>query len=561
MIYYFKGNNQHKKSLRAKLKIAFLIPCRTVEAWQEECIRALKTTSICDVFILNTNICSPANIQEVSSSNFWNMNFYNLYAKIDYNLFKIKPDAFLKKSLDLTKEKKWFDIQTSQKDDCLYINYDNSVSFKDVSIDIIVNFTSKKIGDLPAEVSNIGILKFDFGDKSKGYGVPPGFWEVINKDGETGFELIMDCPNNEKLSLYYCTSLTKFKSVTITNNNFLWKAPTILAREIKKIHKHGPDEYKLLYTTRKINENYVVQLGIPTNFKMAFLALKMATRVVKEFISQRLFYKQWIILFNFKKEQAGSWNFDSFKRILPPKDRYWADPFIIKKNSKFYIFLEEILYSNKKGYISVMEIDEQGNYTQPVKAIEEDYHLSYPFLFEENGELYMIPESSQNKDIRLYKCLDFPYNWELKKVLMKDMIAVDSTILNYNNKYWMFTNMGGHEGTSTYDELFLFYADQIITDKWIPHPLNPIVTDVKNARPAGQFFWNNNKLYRPAQNCSVHYGYGIQINEVLELSETVYKERTVRSVTPDWEKDLIATHTLNEVNGLSVIDALIKKRK
>jgi hypothetical protein len=121
--------------------------------------------------------------------------------------------------------------------------------------------------------------------------------------------------------------------------------------------------------------------------------------------------------------------------------------------------------------------------------------------------------------------------------------------------------MGGHEGTSTYDELFLFYADQIITDKWIPHALNPIVTDVKNARPAGQFFWNNNKLYRPAQNCSVHYGYGIQINEVLELSETVYKERTVRSVTPDWEKDLIATHTLNEVNGLSVIDALIKKRK
>ena len=560
MIYYFNGNNQYKKSLRAKLKIAFLIHCRTVEAWQEECIRAMKTCDICDVFILNTDICSPTNMQEVSFSNIWNMRLYNLYAKIDYNLFKLKPDAFLKKSLDLSEDKKWFDIHTSLKNDSLYINYDNSINLKNLNMDIVVNFTSKKIGNVPSELSNIGILKFDFGDKSKGYGVPPGFWEVINEDGETAFELIMNCPNKEKLSLYYCTSITKFKSVTITNNNYLWKASTILTREIEKIYKYGPDEFKHHITTRKINENYLGQLGIPSNLKMIFLAFKMAIRVVKEFISQRLNYKQWVILINFKKGQTGLWNFDCFKRILPPKDRYWADPFLINKNNKFYIFLEELLYANKKGYISVMEVDEQGNYTQPVKVIEEDFHLSYPFLLEDNGELYMIPESCQHKDVRLYKCLEFPYNWELKKVLMKDVIAVDSTILNYNNKYWMFTNMAGHEGTSTYDELFLFYADQITSDKWIPHPQNPIVTDVKNARPAGQFFWNDNKLYRPAQNCSIHYGYGIQINEIVELSETNYKERTVRSVLPDWEKDLIATHTLNEVNGFTVIDALIKKR-
>ena len=38
----------------------------------------------------------------------------------------------------------------------------------------------------------------------------------------------------------------------------------------------------------------------------------------------------------------------------------------------------------------------------------------------------MIPESSENGDIRLYKSIDFPHKWEFEKQLMVDVDAADT---------------------------------------------------------------------------------------------------------------------------------------
>ncbi len=54
---------------------------------------------------------------------------------------------------------------------------------------------------------------------------------------------------------------------------------------------------------------------------------------------------------------------------------------------------------------------------------------------------YMIPESSAKKDIQLYAATDFPLKWELKKILMDDVVAVDTTIYKENDTYWMFINL------------------------------------------------------------------------------------------------------------------------
>ena len=82
----------------------------------------------------------------------------------------------------------------------------------------------------------------------------------------------------------------------------------------------------------------------------------------------------------------------------------------------------------------------------------------------------------------------------------------------------MFTNIKENEGASSFDELFLFYADELLTNHWKPHPKNPVVSDVKSARPAGSLFFYNNKLYRPSQDCSFRYGYATVINEIIEMN-------------------------------------------
>ena len=55
-----------------------------------------------------------------------------------------------------------------------------------------------------------------------------------------------------------------------------------------------------------------------------------------------------------------------FKKIIPPKDRFYADPFLIEFDN-YYIFIEELMYNTKKGHISVIKMDDQGNYDRPKK--------------------------------------------------------------------------------------------------------------------------------------------------------------------------------------------------
>jgi len=108
---------------------------------------------------------------------------------------------------------------------------------------------------------------------------------------------------------------------------------------------------------------------------------------------------------------------------------------------------------------------------------------------------------------------------------------------------------------------YLFYSNQLVTTDWVSHPLNPIVSDVRKARPAGDIFINNGKIIRPSQNSSNYYGYGMSMNEILILNENEYLEKTLENIEPNWETNITRTHTFNHTKGLSVIDAKYLRRK
>jgi hypothetical protein len=177
------------------------------------------------------------------------------------------------------------------------------------------------------------------------------------------------------------------------------------------------------------------------------------------------------------------------------------------------------------------------------------------------GQYYMIPESSERKTIDLYECVGFPDRWQRKMTLMRDVHAVDSTVFYIHGKWWLFTAIAEQEAAAPQVELFLFYSSELFTDQWHPHPMNPIVSDVKRARGAGSILQKDNRLLRPSQYCSSTYGYGFDLNEIDILSETEYSERTVTSVRPDPAKRIIATHTYANQANLTVVDALRRQPK
>jgi hypothetical protein len=180
-------------------------------------------------------------------------------------------------------------------------------------------------------------------------------------------------------------------------------------------------------------------------------------------------------------------------------------------------------------------------------------------VFRWQESYFMIPETRQNRSIELYRATDFPRRWKLEKVLFDQVQAVDSTLFEHEGRFWLFTNMSV-SGGSTWDELFLFHSDSPLGE-WIPHPKNPIVSDVRRARPAGKLFWLNGALYRPSQESSLRYGYGVNLNRVEVLSEKEYMETPVKLLTPDWLDGNLKTHTFNFNEDLEIVDAMLMVKK
>jgi hypothetical protein len=266
-----------------------------------------------------------------------------------------------------------------------------------------------------------------------------------------------------------------------------------------------------------------------------------------------VFEERWELMYSTSEEQ---YSFDKFKPIHPPAGRFWADPFVFQRKDSYFLFFEDASVVTGHGHISVLQVDDEENVAAPQKVLDRPYHLSYPFVFEWDDQVYMVPETGDNRTIELYRCVNFPYRWEFVHNLVDEIDAYDATLIEYRQLWWMFVNVRQHAGASTWDELCIFYCDSPINRNWQPHPQNPVVSDVRSARPAGRIFLEDGCLYRPSQDSSAKYGYALNINRVLTLSESEYREQIIRKVKPNWSREFKAVHTFNSANGLTVIDVI-----
>ena len=286
---------------------------------------------------------------------------------------------------------------------------------------------------------------------------------------------------------------------------------------------------------------------------------RVLSRISMHLFSRFFYLDTWYLKYAFVS--GASSGFGTFKKLFPPKDRFWADPHIVASGDHYYVFVEEYVYGTRKGHIAVLTMDQTGEAGRPVPILETPYHLSYPFVFEYDHKHYLVPESAAARTIDLYECIVFPHKWKYKMSLMKNVLAVDSTIFHYNGIWWLFAGIAEQEAAFPEVDLFLFFADSPLTDRWIPHPLNPIVTDVKNARPAGRIFAKDGKIFRPSQDCSKFYGYGFDLNEISRLSVTDYQENRQISVRSDWDTDALGAHTYATDGDLTCIDVFTRRPK
>ncbi len=394
-----------------------------------------------------------------------------------------------------------------------------------------------------------------------------GFHEVLESNPVTNCTLTARLPNGETKLIRQASFATDPLSAARNQNHYFIKAESTLLWGLKKLNLEGHEKFfagLMSWSAASAIAPFRVRPLIwrpegrtPTSFNLLKLFFKLAQRRIAKAL--RPHDETWVLLAAKRADGGLVADFSASPLIVAPRGTYWADPMPVEREGRVYLFAEEYVEQTKRGRIVCLTLDGAGQVESRQVALERPYHLSYPFIFEHDGETYMIPETAENRTVELYHCAHWPERWEFVHNLMSDIYAVDSTLLNHNGRWWLFANVKGEAGASSWDELHLFFADDPLSAAWTPHPLNPIVCDVSNARPAGPIFVHDGTLYRPAQDCSVRYGYAVNLNRIDALTETSYAETRVEKILP--RKDFLATHTLSRVGGWTFVDGVVRIKK
>ena len=235
-------------------------------------------------------------------------------------------------------------------------------------------------------------------------------------------------------------------------------------------------------------------------------------------------------------------------------NNFFADPFPIAWRGKTYLFFEDLDHRIGKGIISVQEFGPDGPVGQAIPVLEEPWHLSYPFLIEAEGQLWMVPESSKSGQVTLYRCVDFPRKWERCAALLQGIEAADATIFEHDGLFYMMSavreDLGGYS-----DTLAIHYAANL-AGPWREHGLRPVLIDAGAARPAGAIVKKAGALWRPVQDCTHGYGRALRIARIDRLDPEVFDQTFTAEIGsgPLWPGGRL--HTLNRCGSLEVIDGV-----
>jgi hypothetical protein len=424
---------------------------------------------------------------------------------------------------------------------------DEAVRLSGLKLDLLVQFGSKALGTSLRDGTRLGTITLDYHGRRANRATPPGFWEAYARAPKTEFEISHLAPGRGGARLLVNGSFpTKF--LFLLNQAHLYrKAGAQIKRLLKDmaVTRCTPSpELSPPYSGR-----YFVQPG--WHQSSVYLAK----------IAGRLLAKAFYRIFNIREKWGISCIYSDWKhaalwnstRIAAPRGHFWADPFLCAHDGKTYCFVEDYVYKTGRGHISVLEITDKGA-VYLGDCIRENFHMSFPFLFRYQGELFMCPEASQSRQVRVYRCTSFPLGWELCAVPMAGVSAADSMLFEHQGKWWMLTNIDRSGLNDHCSELCLFSASSPLAQDWVPHPHNPLRIDADGGRNAGLIL-DDNRIFRAAQRQGFdQYGKGLRLYEIVTLNDAAYEERALSDIDCNFRSGLLGSHHMSTTGSITVFD-------
>jgi len=425
---------------------------------------------------------------------------------------------------------------------CDLENYDHN------SADLVVDFTS---GGAPKEI----LVRARFGGVI--FQNP-----ALNTEEKNwlGFEEVLKSKDLTSLEIWICNKEYPLGSMVVnqsipTKHFFLLNQAALFLRRnyhLRLIIKRliSENSYPLIHKRIESSDNFKASV---TTFDQVHYLMRQVQKYIGRKI--RYMFKRNRVTWNvgFYK---GTWdNFENvlYERLFNPKGHFLADPFVVSTLEGTFCFLEDYDFGLRKGAIACYQLD----LDEPKRlglVLDEDFHLSFPYIFEFESKLYMCPETSEIGEIRLYECTQFPNKWDYVKTIIPNVNAVDSMIFSHQDLWWLLTNVDPMGSDDFAAGLFLFSTDNPLLGKWVPHPENPV--HPRNSRNGG-ILYNNGEVYRVGQvKLFFEYGSSTTINKITNINRVHYSEECVAQYFPKNNSKIVGSHHLHSNQKFTIFDFL-----
>ncbi|MBA2556406.1 MAG: hypothetical protein H0V12_03520 [Chloroflexi bacterium] len=438
-----------------------------------------------------------------------------------------------------------------------------------LDLDVIIDLGSGELDGSIVAASANGVWQCHFGPGPDGGERHAGFPELAGHAPLTTVSLRRDVGCHAPSETLATATTSTVAGVSWALNRFepLWLGTELIVQMLHRLHQHGPESLEPVPVpescTTRASSPQATSNAATVGFLIAALARKARRRL--QHPSPDL-VNEWRLAIRPIPEQADGipvlHDASGFVWLESPPGRHWADPFILEREGETWLFFEEYLHDEGRGVISAAPVNGDGRPGPARRVLDTGGHLSYPFLFEDGDDVYLLPESADRRSTTLYRATDFPHHWERAVDLGVGLQLLDTTILHENGLYWIFTTVPGRH-RSGYTVL-LFWAESL-EGSWHPHPASPICRDIRYARGAGSIIRSDGRLFRPVQDGAGGYGRRIHFFEIRELTMGTFREEYCGTLDPtalpDAPSRLEGVHTYNRSGHFEVIDGVRLERR
>jgi hypothetical protein len=425
-------------------------------------------------------------------------------------------------------------------------------------LDVLIRFGFRILrGDI-LTVAKYGVWSYHHGDNEEYRGGPACFWEMVEGNPRSGVVLQVLTEELDAGRVLCRGLFGTAPGLSVARNQLqpFWAATTFVIQKLHEVHAVGWEHVERRTLPRAPYRGKRRVYRQPSNLDMVrWLGPALVRKAANRF-RRRSGVHSWKLAVRVGApllvDRGTPANLDGFRWVESPRDRFYADPFLVEHEGKTWLYFEDADLASGLAVISVAEMRPDGTLSEPRRALERPYHLSYPHVFRDGRDLYMIPETKGNGAVELYRCERFPDRWGFERALFAGNV-VDTTLWVEDGVYWFFTTFVEPRSAAT--QLLLFSADAL-TGAWHPHPDNPISTDASNSRGAGAIFRHRDgRLIRPSQDCSISYGRSFTLNEIVALDRRRYEERP--AVTIRAPRGFTGTHTYAHAGRVEVVDGTL----